>query len=77
VRVYLTGGTSGIGRACVERLREDGADVVFSGRNDARGKAVAKETGARFIRCDLTTGPPPTRPWTARSGGSAGSTRSC
>ncbi len=54
MRIYLTGGTSGIGRACVERLREDGADVVFSGRNDARGKAVAKETGARFVRCDLT-----------------------
>ena len=54
MRVYLTGGTSGIGRACVERLRADGADVVFSGRNDARGKAVAKATGARFIRCDLT-----------------------
>jgi len=54
VRVYLTGGTSGIGRACVGRLREDGADVIFSGRNDARGKAVAKETGARFVRCDLT-----------------------
>jgi NAD(P)-dependent dehydrogenase (short-subunit alcohol dehydrogenase family) len=54
VRAYVTGGTSGIGRACVERLRADGADVVFSGRNDARGRAVAQSTGAAFLRCDLT-----------------------
>ena len=64
MRVYLTGGTSGIGRACVERLRADGADVVFSGRNAARGKAVAKATGARFLRCDLTDRAAADRRWT-------------
>jgi NAD(P)-dependent dehydrogenase (short-subunit alcohol dehydrogenase family) len=54
MRAYVTGGTSGIGRACVERLRADGADVVFSGRNEERGQAVAEATGATFVRCDLT-----------------------
>jgi NAD(P)-dependent dehydrogenase (short-subunit alcohol dehydrogenase family) len=52
--VYLTGGTSGIGRACVERLRADGHDVVFSGRNATRGAAVAEDTGATFLPVDLS-----------------------
>ena len=48
----VTGGTSGIGKACVERLRADGMTVVFTGRNETRGEAVAAATGARFLRCD-------------------------
>ena len=48
----VTGGTSGIGRACVERLREDGYAVAFTGRDAARGVAVAAATGATFLACD-------------------------
>ena len=48
----VTGGTSGIGRACVERLRRDGYTVVFTGRDAGRGAAVAAATGATFLRCD-------------------------
>ena len=48
----VTGGTSGIGRACVERLRRDGYTVVFTGRDAGRGAAVAATTGATFLRCD-------------------------
>ena len=48
----VTGGTSGIGKACVERLRADGYTVGFTGRNEARGRAVAVETGATFLHCD-------------------------
>jgi NAD(P)-dependent dehydrogenase (short-subunit alcohol dehydrogenase family) len=48
----VTGGTSGIGRACVERLRAEAMTVVFTGRNEERGAAVAAETGATFLRCD-------------------------
>ena len=54
MRAYVTGGTSGIGRACVERLRQDGAEVVFSGRSTERGQAVVAATGACFLPCDLS-----------------------
>ncbi len=33
----VTGGTSGIGKACVERLRAEEMTVVFTGRNEERG----------------------------------------
>jgi NAD(P)-dependent dehydrogenase (short-subunit alcohol dehydrogenase family) len=48
----LTGGTSGIGKACVERLRAEGMEVAFTGRSDERGDAVARATGATFVQCD-------------------------
>lgn len=48
----VTGGTSGIGRACVERLRAEEMVVVFTGRDEVRGRAVAAATGAVFLRCD-------------------------
>ena len=48
----VTGGTSGIGKACVERLRAEGMTVAFTGRNVERGEAVAAATGASFLPCD-------------------------
>lgn len=48
----VTGGTSGIGKSCVERLRAQGMTVVFTGRSEERGRVVAQETGATFLRCD-------------------------
>jgi NAD(P)-dependent dehydrogenase (short-subunit alcohol dehydrogenase family) len=48
----VTGGTSGIGRACVERLRAEGMAVAFTGRSRVRGEAVARDTGATFLECD-------------------------
>lgn len=48
----VTGGTSGIGRACVRRLRNEGMAVAFTGRDAARGEAVAREAGATFVPCD-------------------------
>ena len=48
----VTGGTSGIGRACVERLRAEGMTVAFTGRSEERGTAVAEATDATFIRAD-------------------------
>lgn len=44
----VTGGTGGIGSAIVRRLRADGRDVVFCGRDEQRGAALAHETGAHF-----------------------------
>ena len=51
---FITGGTSGMGRAIVARLAGLDWDVVFTGRDAARGGEVADDTGARFIRADAT-----------------------
>ena len=52
-RVLVTGGTGAIGGAAVERLRADGAEVVFSGRNLSRGAELAGRTGAAFVPGDV------------------------
>jgi NAD(P)-dependent dehydrogenase (short-subunit alcohol dehydrogenase family) len=54
----VTGATSGIGRAIAEQLAADGAAVIVTGRDEARGKEVTtaiESAGgqARFIRADL------------------------
>jgi 3-oxoacyl-[acyl-carrier protein] reductase len=55
----VTGGSRGIGRAVVERLARDGADVVFSyARNAEAAAEVVKacedfEGGARSVQADL------------------------
>lgn len=51
-RALVTGGTSGIGRACVERLASEGASVVLTGRSRERGEVVAARTAASFVRAD-------------------------
>lgn len=43
----VTGGSRGIGRAIVEALAADGADVYFTGRVAASGEAAAMEIRAR------------------------------
>ncbi|NNF80174.1 MAG: SDR family oxidoreductase [Rhizobiales bacterium] len=48
----VTGGTSGIGQRTVERFREQGAEVVFTGRRAEQGNKVEQTTGALFIQAD-------------------------
>ncbi len=52
----ITGGTSGIGRRTVERFVEEGAQVVFTGRQEDKGAEISEELGeaAVFIRADVT-----------------------
>jgi NAD(P)-dependent dehydrogenase (short-subunit alcohol dehydrogenase family) len=56
----VTGGASGIGRACAIRLAEEGATVVITDIQDGRGNDVAAEIvaaggAAEFLHHDVTS----------------------
>ncbi len=53
-RVLITGGASGIGEEMVRAFVSQGATVAFLDVNATAGEALAAETGARFVACDLT-----------------------
>jgi len=54
--IIVTGGTRGIGRALVKGIAAEGANVAFSGRDEAAAADVLRETDgkAHFIPADLT-----------------------
>jgi NAD(P)-dependent dehydrogenase (short-subunit alcohol dehydrogenase family) len=52
--IIVTGGTHGIGRACVERLSARGESVVFTGRDAAAGAALSETCPtAHFVPGDV------------------------
>ncbi|AGS26665.1 SDR family NAD(P)-dependent oxidoreductase [Rhizobium etli] len=53
LRVGITGGTSGLGRALVRQLAEKGASVAFVARTAANVERIAAETGAFGIVADI------------------------
>jgi 3-hydroxybutyrate dehydrogenase len=53
-RALITGGASGIGRACAIRLAEDGADVVVVDRDAEAATAVAEQVGGTAVAVDLS-----------------------
>ncbi len=53
-KVLITGGNSGIGKATAKLLKEKGAQVVISGRNETTLKQTAQELGIDYIKADVT-----------------------
>lgn len=56
--VFVTGGASGVGRACASSLVREGAHVVIADLDVQRGQAVADELGADhalFVRMDISS----------------------
>ena len=54
-RVLISGGSRGIGRACVEAFAQNGDSVAFLYRSrEAEALAVATATGAHAIRADIS-----------------------
>ncbi|MEZ5925394.1 MAG: SDR family NAD(P)-dependent oxidoreductase [Hyphomicrobiaceae bacterium] len=51
----VTGGASGLGAATARLLRQLGAKVAVLDLDDGRGADIATETGARYIRTDVTS----------------------
>lgn len=60
--VLVTGGTSGIGEACVDIFVANGANVVFCGRDIEKGKSVCDKISSKyqkkdcvlFVPCDVS-----------------------
>ena len=50
----LTGGTAGIGRALAQQMREAGANVIVTGRNEARLEEMRAE-GFEALQADLSS----------------------
>jgi NAD(P)-dependent dehydrogenase (short-subunit alcohol dehydrogenase family) len=60
--VLVTGGGTGIGRACAERLAADGAAVTICGRTESRLRSVAEDlagcpTPVSYVVADVTLEP--------------------
>lgn len=60
-KIIVTGGTKGIGVATAKLYVKEGAQVVFCGTNDERGKATEEAANAQpgpghatYIRCDIS-----------------------
>jgi 3-oxoacyl-[acyl-carrier protein] reductase len=52
-RFLITGGSQGIGAALVAHARQQGHQVVFTGRNQAQIDTVSRETGAVGVAADV------------------------
>ena len=52
----VTGGASGLGGATARMLAANGGKVVIADVQVAQGEATAKELGASFVKCDVTSG---------------------
>ncbi|MBO7146406.1 MAG: SDR family oxidoreductase, partial [Lentisphaeria bacterium] len=54
-KAIITGGAGGIGLAATRTFTKAGAEVIIADINEEAGKKAAEETGATFIRCDVSS----------------------
>lgn len=52
--IVITGASSGLGRACAVRLAQEGADLVFMGRNETALRSFVSERAPKVYLCDVT-----------------------
>lgn len=52
--VFVSGGGSGIGASIVEHFAAQGSKVGFVDINEPASQQVAANTGAQFLKCDIT-----------------------
>ncbi|MEM7768857.1 MAG: SDR family oxidoreductase [Pseudomonadota bacterium] len=55
--VFISGGATGIGEALVRQFAEQQAWVCFVDIAETEGQALARQTGATFLPCDITDTP--------------------
>ena len=49
----VTGGSQGIGEACIRRFAREGARLVIADIDDQQGTALASELGGLYVHCDV------------------------
>ena len=54
-KAIITGGAGGIGLASVKLFRAAGAEVIIADIDEKAGEKAAGETGARFVKCDVSS----------------------
>ncbi len=56
MKILITGGSRGIGRACVELFSQNGHEVIFLYHsNDVAARALCASTEATAIKCDVSS----------------------
>ena len=50
----VTGGCGGLGQATARRLKRDGATVMISDLDAARGQSIADELGVQFLAQEVS-----------------------
>lgn len=55
IKAVITGGASGLGRAVAEHVIKLGGQACILDLQEAAGQAVAKEIGATFLKCDVSS----------------------
>lgn len=53
-KILITGGTSGIGKATAHLLKQAGASVLITGRDNNKTEAVGKELGVHWCVADVS-----------------------